>query len=363
MLRPFLRSFALSLSLAVLFAGCDGSSGGGGGNPVNPADTGNGAIVQNPSATTLVGTWSLGTTGVLQILNFKSDGTYSETYCDSTQNPKWVRQSGTWTLVDSTLTTTVTYTSYGADTLHLAGAAMSQDPIVRKVSTSGALLVLTSGSGTTWVSLKYVAGTSGVLPAEVSVAAPTFSVPAGTYATSQSVALATSTAGATVLYSLDGSNPLTLYTGPISVTQTETVRAVALLNGAFSAISSATYTIQGSSSSTDHDPALVGNWLEVYYESPTSTGSDYAYYDSAMITFSADGTLKSRNHSLVIPPTGAPYAESPDSIMGTWSTSGNQLSLAYPSQSGVGGTGTYLVSGSRLYLTAPDGTRDTLNKN
>ena len=236
MVSTRLRHVLAGLSLAGLLLSCDSGSGATdpGSNP-NPGGTSSGIVV---------GTWSLGTTGILQILNFRTDGTYSETFCDSTQTPRWVRQSGTWSLVDSTLTTTVARTAFRADTLHLVEAANPQAGVIRYASYSGGLLILSSNAGSTRVSLKYVAGTSGIIPAPSAVDAPRFSVPAGSYSSPQTVTLSTTTDGAKILYSLDGSNPLTVYTSPILVSQSETIRAVATLDGAFSAISSATYTIQ-----------------------------------------------------------------------------------------------------------------------
>lgn len=215
---------------------CGSSSSGGSTSPGLP-----------PANSPVLGTWSLGTTGVLVILDFRPDGTYSETYCDSTQTPRWIRQSGIWTASDTTVTTKVAVTAFGSDTLHLTAATNPQDPQIRRFSFYGDLLILSSTSGGVRVSVKYVAGTSGVLPAEASVAPPTFSVPGGTYASAQQVALSTTTTGATILYSLDGSNPSTIYVGPIQVSASRTIRAVAVLDGALSSIVSATYTISGTS--------------------------------------------------------------------------------------------------------------------
>ncbi len=65
----------------------------------------------------------------------------------------------------------------------------------------------------------------------VKVATPTFSILAGTYALSQSVVLATTTAGATIRYTTNGVNPTqtygTMYTGPVTVSKTQTLKAIA----------------------------------------------------------------------------------------------------------------------------------------
>ena len=77
--------------------------------------------------------------------------------------------------------------------------------------------------------------------------APTFSVPGGTYATNQSVAIMDSTIGATIYYTTNGTLPTassTVYSGPIPVNSTETIEAIAAASGySTSAVATATYTI------------------------------------------------------------------------------------------------------------------------
>ena len=80
------------------------------------------------------------------------------------------------------------------------------------------------------------------------VATPAFSPAGGTYVSSVTVSITDSTAGASIYYTTDGSAPTTSstrYTGPIQITQTRTVRAMAAANGmADSGVASATYTIR-----------------------------------------------------------------------------------------------------------------------
>src|SRR5882724_2277811 len=81
----------------------------------------------------------------------------------------------------------------------------------------------------------------------IKVAPPTFSPAPGVYTQPQSVTLNDATSGATMYYTLDGSMPTTAstrYTGPISVTRTTTVKAIASASGMTdSDVASATYTI------------------------------------------------------------------------------------------------------------------------
>jgi beta-glucanase (GH16 family) len=79
------------------------------------------------------------------------------------------------------------------------------------------------------------------------VVAPSFSVAAGTYASAQSVTLSSTTAGATIKYTTDGSTPTAAsatYTAAINVAATTTIKAYALKEGMTdSPVVSALYTI------------------------------------------------------------------------------------------------------------------------
>jgi hypothetical protein len=82
----------------------------------------------------------------------------------------------------------------------------------------------------------------------IQVATPTFSPAGGTYTGSVTVTISDATSGTTIYYTTDGSTPTTssaVYTGPISVTQTTTIKAMAGASGmANSAVASASYTLQ-----------------------------------------------------------------------------------------------------------------------
>jgi hypothetical protein len=79
------------------------------------------------------------------------------------------------------------------------------------------------------------------------VPTPTFSPAPGVYAGAQTVTLKDSLAGASIYYTTNGAPPSTssaLYTGPITVSATTTVEAIAAASGyATSSVASATYTI------------------------------------------------------------------------------------------------------------------------
>lgn len=86
------------------------------------------------------------------------------------------------------------------------------------------------------------------------VAIPSISPAGGSYTTAQNVTIACATSGATIRYTTDGSTPTassTVYSGPINVTSSKTIKAIATAPGMNnSAVASATYTINSGGSNT-----------------------------------------------------------------------------------------------------------------
>ncbi|WP_221312889.1 choice-of-anchor D domain-containing protein [Granulicella aggregans] len=75
---------------------------------------------------------------------------------------------------------------------------------------------------------------------------PAFSPSGGTFASKQSVTLGDATFGSTIYFTVDGSTPTVsspVYSSPIQVSSTATIRAIAVLGGVSSTVSSASYTI------------------------------------------------------------------------------------------------------------------------
>lgn len=94
-------------------------------------------------------------------------------------------------------------------------------------------------------SLEFVLGGGG---GGGQVATPQFSPGGGTYTSSQNVTITSSTSGATIRYTTNGSTPTstsgTVYSGAVSISSTATLKAIAYKSGMTdSAVQSATYTI------------------------------------------------------------------------------------------------------------------------
>ena len=113
-------------------------------------------------------------------------------------------------------------------------------------SSATVTITATGGAGQT--------GAAKVTLTEPAVTAPTFSPPAGTYSTTQNVSIS-STSGASIRYTTDGSNPTetvgTLYSTAFPVAGSTTVKAIAFKSGmADSAVVSAAYVIKAAVSIT-----------------------------------------------------------------------------------------------------------------
>ena len=149
----------------------------------------------------------------------------------------------------------------GVVTLSVSGQPAGATPVFSPSSVTGSgtstLTVTTTSSTAGGTYPLTITGTSGSTThtASVSVtilqpaATPTFSPPAGTYDSAQSVTLSDTTSGASIYYTTDGTTPTTsstLYNNvAIPVNSTETIKAIAVATGfTQSAVGSATYTIQ-----------------------------------------------------------------------------------------------------------------------
>ena len=126
----------------------------------------------------------------------------------------------------------------------------------------------------------------------VSIASPVISLASGTYEETQSVTI-TAEAGASIYYTLDGSTPTsgsTAYTGAISITESCTLKAIAIVGGESSNVASATYNlplttiaqVKENESNTEVTVNLTG--AQVVYngaEAGTTNSNKYIYIKDA----------------------------------------------------------------------------------
>jgi sugar lactone lactonase YvrE len=146
--------------------------------------------------------------------------------------------SQTLMISDSTQSATIYYTTDG--TTPTTNSTVYAGPIT--VSSSETIKAIAA----TGYTISGVATASYVINLPVT-AAPTFSPAAGTYSSTQTVTISDATAGAIIYYTLNGSTPTassSVYAGPITVSSTETIKAIATASGyETSTPTTATYTI------------------------------------------------------------------------------------------------------------------------
>ncbi|MDO4994644.1 MAG: chitobiase/beta-hexosaminidase C-terminal domain-containing protein [Bacteroidales bacterium] len=121
--------------------------------------------------------------------------------------------------------------------------------------------------------------------APIAVEAPVFDPAGGTYTEDKTVTITCATAGSTIFYTLDGTDPTTastLYTEPVAITTTTTLKAIASDGTNTSTITEATYTINKPTPTTTEAFVLV--------EDGTITEGDYLIvYDSGAMNTTVEG--------------------------------------------------------------------------
>ena len=161
-----------------------------------------------------------------------------------------------------------------------------------------------SGLPSAQTSAAYTIGSGGG-----TAATPTFSPAAGTYSSAQSVSISDTTSGATIYYTTNGSTPTTSstrYTGPITVSSTDTLEAIAVAAGdSNSGVASATYTITPVVSTPTFSPAAgtytsaqsvtisdATSGTTIYYTTNGTTPTTSSTVYTGPITVSSTETLK-----------------------------------------------------------------------
>ena len=164
------------------------------------------------------------------------------------------------------------------------------------------------------------------------VANPTFNPVGGTYSSPQSVTLNSTTSGATIRFTLDGSTPSetvgTVYTAPITVSTTTTIKTVGYKTGeTTSAVASATYTFiapgtvvvsAGAGWTNTAMPAQTGTFTATFQATPSasptnaliglSSGSRTTFSGFACaVRFNTTGKIDARNGS-AYPASTIPFA-------------------------------------------------------
>ena len=203
-----------------------------------------------------------------------------------------------------------------------AGAYGSDQSVTISCATSGATIYYTTdgatwniysgpiavqGNGTDELITAYATATgltdSGVAGAEyiinTQVAVPVVSITSGTYSSDPTLSITCATAGATIYYTTDGSVPTTsstLYTGPISLSSTQSldIRAIAVKDGMISSsVDAGTYTIDPTRVSTPQFSPAGGS-----FSSPQSVAIG-SWTSGATIRYTTDGSTPTETYGVI----------------------------------------------------------------
>ena len=141
------------------------------------------------------------------------------------------------TIADTTSGAVVYYTTDG--TVPTTSSTLYSGPVM--VNSDETLKAIAAASG-------HANSTTGAAAYQIKVAAPGFTPAAGVYASAQSVSIADAASGAAIYYTTNGSVPTvssTVYSGPVTVSSNETLKAIAVASGyANSAVGAAAYQIR-----------------------------------------------------------------------------------------------------------------------
>lgn len=185
---------------------------------------------------------------------------------------------------------------------------------------------------------------------DTAINTPTFTPAAGTYNSAQSVAIRTTTIGASIRYTTNGTIPTptsgTLYTGPVTISATTTLRAIAYLGTVSSPATSGTYTITpGSIITLQAEDAELGGGTTVQTTHAGHNGTGYLNHsvNGGTCTFStvnggnggtkvlsirfANGDVVSRTGTLTVNGATQNITFAPTGAWTTWTTMTVSISL------------------------------------
>ena len=222
------------------------------------------------SSTKYTGTITVNATETIEAIavatGYSNSAVSSATYTmySKTATPVLSLASGTYTsaqaltIADATSGAVIYYTTNG--TTPTSSSARYTGPItISATETVGAVALASGYTTSSLASATYTitsgSSGSGSTSGSGTLPAPTFSVAAGSYTAAQTVSITDATAGTTIYYTTNGTAPTTSstkYTGPLTVSTTETIEAIAVASGyTNSPVAKASYVVSiGSGTST-----------------------------------------------------------------------------------------------------------------
>lgn len=210
-----------------------------------------------------------------------------------------VAQGYSWTIYDGT----TALVSGAISNIGGGGFIMTTQPLSAGQHSFSAVYS-TSKSG-------YASGTSNTVNINVALAPPIFSLAAGTYTSAQTVTLSDTTAGTTIYYTTNGTAPTTsstVYTGPITISSSETIEAIAAASGfTTSAVATVAYTITPPAAPPMFSPAAG-----TYTSPQTVTISDAT--SGATIYYTTNGTTPTTSSPTYTGPISVSSSETIEAI-------------------------------------------------
>jgi hypothetical protein len=184
-----------------------------------------------------------------------------------------VASGTTVTISTTTAGATVYYTTDGSD------PGTSSTPYTAPISITAAVTIKAVAAGPGLANSAVASAAYSIL---TPVATPTFNPAPGAVVAGTMVTISTTTTGATIYYTTDGTTPdpsAMMYAGPITITAQTTIKAMATAAGfAGSAVGSATYTIQGTAATPTFSPGAGAVTLGTFVSISTTTTGATIYY-------------------------------------------------------------------------------------
>jgi len=224
------------------------------------------------------------------------------TVATPTFNPAAGTYANTQSVTISTTTTgaTIRYTTDGSTPSQTVGTVYSTPVSIAATTTLKAIAYKSGMTNSAVASGTYT----------LTVATPTFSPAAGTYTSPQTVTISTTTTSATIRYTTDGSTPSqtvgTVYSTPVSIAVTTTLKAIAYKSGYNnSTVASGTYTINLPTVATPTFSPTAGTYTspQSVTISTTTTGATIRYTTDGSTPSQTVGTVYSTPASIAVTTT------------------------------------------------------------
>ena len=323
--------------------------------------TTNGTTPSSTVGTVYSSAVSITATSTLQAIayetGYSNSSVASGVYTIQCATPTFNPAAGTFTtstsvtISSSTGGATIRYTTNGTTPSSTVGTVYSSAVSITATSTLQAIAYETGYSNSSVASGVYT----------IQCAAPTFNPAAGSYTTSTTVTIATTTGGASIRYTTNGTTPSstvgTVYSSAVSITATSTLQAIAYKTGlANSAVSSGVYTIQ--CAAPTFNPAAGTYTSATVTISTTTSGASIRYTTNGTTPSSTVGTVYSS--PVAIGQTGTLQAIAYKSGLANSTVTSGAYTI-YIGTTTVGGTNTAITANEIRGTRFQAGSAMTLN--